>query len=107
MSLNIGRVYGELDQAFTWSCGFQASATDPACLATATHHGFKTSAGEIIHMAACCDQHLAAMQMVCNWAHPMDTPCGLPGAVFTWPENFCCRPDETYHLGAVEVAECH
>lgn len=99
-----GRTYGEMDPVFNWSCGFHTSATDPACLAPATHHGFKTVDGEIEHMAACCERHLGVMELVCNWVHRTDSACGLPDSMFKWPENFCYMPGLEVAVVAREVA---
>jgi hypothetical protein len=101
--MTAGRTYGELDPIFNWSCGFMTSEKDPACLADAAWHGFKTSDGDIRGMMACCDVHLPVMKLSANWVHAIDTPCGLPDSCFRWPENECYLPPEMYAL--VEVAQ--
>lgn len=98
-----GRTFGEMDPAFNWSCGFQASATGPACLAPAVWHGFQTSGDGIDGMMACCDAHLPVMKLSAYWVHGLDSPCGLPGSCFRWPENKCYLPPEQYM--AAEAAQ--
>jgi hypothetical protein len=98
-----GRTYGEMDPAFNWSCGFHTSATDPACLAPAVWHGFKTTGNDIDGMMACCEPHLWVMKLSADWVHSIDSPCGLPGSCFRWPENECYLPPEM--LALVEVVQ--
>jgi hypothetical protein len=102
--MTAGRTYGEMDPAFNWSCGFHNNATDPACLAPAVWHGFIISdEDDITGMMACCDRHLEVMKLSADWVHSIDSPCGLPGSRFRWPENECYLPPEMYAL--VEVAQ--
>lgn len=96
-----GRTFGEMDPAFNWSCGFQTSDTDPACLAVAVWHGFKTVGDQIESMMACCDRHIAIMELSANWTHRLESACGLPGSMFKWPENLCYLPAERF--SAVEA----
>lgn len=97
-----GCTFGEMDPAFNWSCGFHIRESDPACLAPAVWHGFKTFGDEIVHMTACCDPHRWIMELSVNWVHAIDSACGLPGSQFRWPENFCYLPPEQF--SAVEAA---
>lgn len=69
-----------------WTCGFSPDGP-MECLREATFHGFKVNGSEIVCMMASCDEHREFMKA--HYAHPMDTPCGVAGSYFMWPENFC------------------
>jgi hypothetical protein len=77
-----------LDPALNWTCGF--SPDGPLeCLDVATWHGFiLTEDGTRIEsMMASCDEH--RVRMKADAEHPMQSPCGITGSRFRWPENFC------------------
>lgn len=102
--MSAGTQYGELD-GLNWSCGFMHSATAPACGRDAVWHGFHiTDDGDIAFMTACCDGHLPVMKLSAEYTHAMDSPCGLPGSKFVWPENHCFLPDTEDAIAGVGVA---
>ena len=76
------------DPALNWTCGY--SPDGPLeCLDAATWHGFRlTDDGlNIDSMFAACDTHRSLMPA--DYVHPMDSPCGVAGSRFVWPENLC------------------
>lgn len=78
----------ELGPAMNWTCGFSPDEV-LECFGAATWHGFRLTADgrEIDCMLASCDTHRHLMRA--DYEHPMDTPCGVTGSRFVWPENFC------------------
>lgn len=78
----------ELGPQMNWTCGFSPEGV-LECLAVATWHGFRlTDDGRSIEsMMAACDAHRERMEA--DYAHAMDSPCGVTGSHFVWPENFC------------------
>lgn len=75
-----------LSPSLNWTCGF--SPQGPLeCLRDATFHGFTVNGSEIVSMMASCDEHRERMKA--HFKHPMDSPCGVAGSFFKWPENYC------------------
>lgn len=74
-----------------WSCGFAPTPGVEDCLDPATWHGMGF-AGSDVHEMASCDAHKPLMEAAADYVHEMDSPCGLAGSLFKWPENFCFIP---------------
>lgn len=83
-----------MDPSLNWTCGF--SPEGPLeCLREATEHGFIINTDEEgryvgLSMMASCRDH--APRMKADYVHPMDSPCGVSGSYFKWPENYCYIP---------------
>lgn len=75
--------YPELGPELNWTCGFSPEGV-LECLDVATWHGFQLTDDRLM---ASCDDHRARMKA--DYEHPMDSPCGIAGSRFRWPENFC------------------
>ncbi len=90
-----GGLYGELDEALRWSCGFGEHETDPPCMDPAAWHGVILSDARdlIVKDMSCCDEHVKFMRRHATHVHAMGSACLLPGSEFRWPENVCVLPD--------------
>jgi hypothetical protein len=91
-----GRLYGELDEALNWACGFSEHETDPPCMVPAQWHGIILDDDQsvIVAVIASCDDHREVMALSATYVHEMDSACGLPGSIFVWPENECLMPEQ-------------
>lgn len=78
----------ELGPELNWTCGLSPDGW-LECLDVATWHGFRlTDDGlDIECMMASCEAHRSRMRA--DYEHPMDTPCGVTGSRFVWPDNYC------------------
>jgi hypothetical protein len=99
------RLHDPLDETLNWSCGFAETPNHPNCLDEAIWHGFTLDSSRqyIIAMMACCDTHKPVMALSADYIHRMDSPCGIPGAWFLWPENECRLPED----GTAIEQPCH
>ena len=81
-------IYGALDSSMNWTCGFSIDDIS-LCSDEATWHGFllNEDGSAIQCMMASCDDHLSHLET--NYRHEMQSPCGVPGSRFKWPENHC------------------
>lgn len=95
MSLGPG-LWGFLDDALRWSCGYGANPTDPPCMNPAKWHGLVVRDNELWRDGAfaCCDAHVTYMRRHATYVHEMGSACFLPNSTFSWPENYCATPDE-------------
>lgn len=73
-----------------WTCGYSPQGI-LECLDEAVWHGFRLTpdGAHIESMSASCDAHRPTMAADCDYVHPMDSPCGVTGSRFRWPENEC------------------
>lgn len=92
----------ELPPEMNWTCGYSPEGP-MECLRDATWHGFKVKGSEIEYMMAACDEHKENMRA--DYKHPMDTPCGVAGSCFKWPENYCYVDWDTYLGSLTAVSE--
>jgi hypothetical protein len=73
----------------TGLCGYAPKPGDLECNADVEWHGLLfDEAGELQSMG-CCDAHLPIMKAVSDYVHRHQHPCGIPGSMFRWPENYC------------------
>jgi len=99
-----GRIYGELDDALNWSCGYSDTPTSPPCMDPAVWHGIILS--EPIQVMSSCDEHRPIMDLSADYVHEMGSACGLPGSYFIWPDNECILPDDGTELLAHHAEAC-
>lgn len=96
-----------LSPEFNWTCGFSPTGI-LECLDEAVWHGFRLTPDglSIESMMAACVTHKPKMAARCDYVHPMDSPCGVAGSRFRWPENECyVEWDEFDALVGLEQAE--
>lgn len=83
-------------------CSYSHTEADLACLADARWHGIVL--GEDLKGLACCDEHKPIMETIVQYIHPLDSPCGLPDALFIEAENRCVLPWDEGDLARLEAA---
>lgn len=94
------------DEWTIFTCGFMRAAEDVLhCNRDAAWHGFVIGGTRIEAMMMCCGTHRPLMELSADYVHPLAHPCGIPGSVFVWPENYCVTEwDEAELLAAVADA---
>lgn len=93
-----GGLYGELDEALRWSCGFGEHETDPPCMAGAVWHGviLNDARDLIVKDMSCCDVHVKFMRRYVwpdqvwrqradgQWQRDVATPADIEGTPSRW-----------------------
>jgi hypothetical protein len=70
-------------------CGHSATPEALHCDRDAAWHGMRFEAdGDMLAMSS-CDEHKPILEYLCDYVHLLAHPCGIPGAMFRWPENEC------------------
>jgi hypothetical protein len=84
-------------------CAYSPTEADLACMADSVWHGICVDGhGRIAEGLECCEKHKPIMQILAAYIHPIETPCGLPDAIFIPSENRCALPWDEHFLTAHE-----
>lgn len=70
-------------------CGYSPKPGDGHCRKDALWHGVATGSEDPAIGLASCESHLPQMRLSADYAHPLEHPCCVPGALFVETENRC------------------